>query len=157
MIKLWYACVLELSTMIDCDRVTSYWQISNSSNDEFSIYKTVNPQKWNLLNSSFWHHLAHLDIIDASQSSFNCQPWKVQVVSLKEDNIVDCHEGWIDWLFFKSSNALTKMARQTVWLAWWCAADSNPHACKTKSTNESKAKVHFDFMVTREDMKFRHK
>ena len=35
------------------------------------------------------------------------------------------------------------MARQTVWLAWWCAADSNPHACKTKSINELIAKIYF--------------
>ena len=41
------------------------------------------------------------------------------------------------------------MARQTVWLAWWCAADSNPHACKTKSLNELTAKIYFLILLWR--------
>ena len=81
---------------------------------------------WKILHMS-WS--AHFDIVNAPQSPPDSKPRKLLVVRLKILKY-DLKSAFRCLNYDARFSRITRIARQTVWLPWWWAADSIPHACE---------------------------
>ena len=136
-----------------CDQVTSNWQISHSSNDEFSVDNTMNTQKWNItfiILTSFgspWYYRC-----------FSVFVWLPAMGSQgrQSERRQHCGLSWgIDWLFFQKFKCSHQNGKADRLIGMMICRWFQPTRLQDKIVKWIDSKnILFDFRVTWEDIAF---